>query len=124
MIGETFLSEAVQTSNGEKKHLFIIIAEKDDSFLAVPVSTYDPTNRYCNSDCLLSPNDHPFLDRQSWIDFSKARTYTYFELQIKYSNYTFEKKEDIDEPILSLIIAKAEASEDLPEKFLSFFEKE
>lgn len=120
MIGFCFFSEAVQTRKGLKKHLFVIVAEKDMEVLAVPITSWSDS-RYCNDECILNAGDHKFIKHKSWVDFSKARSYSAVDLYNKINQGILIQADTFAQHVLDIIIARTEISEDLPEKFLSFF---
>lgn len=123
--GQTFLSELQQTPSGDKRHLMIVISEKDSEYLIVPVTTWHPDlpDGIQDDSCILTSKDHSFIKHKSWLDFRFATSHQSIDiLQGVLSGYLI-RKEDISKELLNFIQAKAEISDRLPTKFKYFFEK-
>lgn len=123
--GQTFLSEEIKTKSGDKRHLMVVVAEKDDDYLIVPVTTwYDSLPSGLQDDtCILNIGDHSFIKHKSWLDFRFATAKPSIEiLQGLLKGYLI-RKEDLAPDLLAYIQAKTELSERLPSKYKYFFEK-
>ena len=121
--GQTFLSEEVQTKTGDKRHLMIVVEEKDGEYLIVPATTWNeklPSGIQDDS-CILKPGDHSFIKHKSWLDFRFAQSRPSIEILQGLLNGLLIRKEDLRPDLLAYIQAKTEISDRLPSKFKYFF---
>lgn len=116
--GQTFLSEETKTSLGDKRHLMIVVAEKDGEYLIVPVTTWHDELPFGIQDdsCILNKGDHSFIKQ-----FSKS-VLAIDVLQGLLKVFLI-RKEDLKPDLLKYIQGKTEISDRLPAKFKHFFEK-
>ena len=123
--GQTFLSEEVKTKSGDKRHLMIVVEEKDGEYLIVPATTWNeklPAGVQDDS-CILNVGDHSFIKHKSWLDFRFAQAKPSIEILQGLLNGLLIRKEDLRPDLLAYIQAKTETSDRLPSKFKYFFEK-
>lgn len=123
--GQTFLGEGTKTPSGEKRHLMIVVAEKDTEYLIVPVTTWHdelPLGLQDDS-CLLNIGDHSFIKHKSWLDFRFSKSVQAIDILQGILNGLLIRKEDLTPELLSYIQAKTEISDRLPSKFKYFFEE-
>ena len=123
--GQTFLSEEVKTKTGDKRHLMIVVEEKDGEYLIVPATTWNekiPAGIQDDS-CILNVGDHSFIKHKSWLDFRFAQAKPSIEILQGLLNGLLIRKEDLRPDLLAYIQAKTEISDRLPSKFKYFFEK-
>ena len=123
--GQTFLSEEVKTKTGDKRHLMIVVEEKDGEYLIVPATTWNDNLPYGIQDdsCILNVGDHSFIKHKSWLDFRFAQAKPSIEILQGLLNGLLIRKEDLRPDLLAYIQAKTEISDRLPSKFKYFFEK-
>ena len=124
--GQTFLSEEIKTKNGDKRHLMIVVEEKDGEYLIVPATTWKENlpSGIQDDSCILNIGDHSFINHKSWLDFRFAQSKPSIEiLQGLLSGYLI-RKEDLTPDLLAYIQAKTETSDRLPSKYKYFFEKD
>ena len=65
--GQTFLSDEARTRSGSKRHLMIVVEEKDEEYLIVPATTWHdnlPAGIQDDS-CILNVGDHSFIKHKS-----------------------------------------------------------
>lgn len=119
-LGDTFIIP--QTAIGS--HLFIVISNPiEDEYgveppqiAVVPVTTKRP---YHKNPCVLSEGDHPFINRESIINFAAAIT-----PPVKFlTDYCLEK-EPIDAVILQRILSAADSSDDIPLGILEIMQEQ
>lgn len=123
--GQTFLSEEVKTKTGDKRHLMIVVEEKDGEYLIVPATTWNeklPAGIQDDS-CILNIGDHSFIKHKSWLDFRFAQAKPSIEILQGLLNGLLIRKEDLKPDLLAYIQARTESSDRLPSKFKYFFEK-
>lgn len=123
--GQTFLSEEVKTKTGDKRHLMIVVEEKDGEYLIVPATTWNeklPAGIQDDS-CILNVGDHSFIKHKSWLDFRFAQAKPSIEILQGLLNGLLIRKEDLKPELLAYIQARTESSDRLPSKFKYFFEK-
>lgn len=123
--GQTFLSEEVKTKTGDKRHLMIVVEEKDGEYLIVPATTWNeklPAGIQDDS-CILNAGDHSFIKHKSWLDFRFAQAKPSIEILQGLLNGLLIRKDDLNPDLLAFIQAKTEISDRLPSKFKYFFEK-
>ena len=123
--GQTFLSEEIKTKTGDKRHLMIVVEEKDGEYLIVPATTWN-ANLPCglqDDSCILNIGDHSFIKHKSWLDFRFAQAKPSIEILQGLLNGLLIRKEDLRPDLLAYIQAKTEISDRLPSKFKYFFEK-
>lgn len=123
--GQTFLSEEVKTKTGDKRHLMIVVEEKDGEYLIVPATTWNeklPAGIQDDS-CILNVGDHSFIKHKSWLDFRFAQAKPSIEILQGLLNGLLIRKEDLKPDLLAYIQARTESSDRLPSKFKYFFEK-
>ena len=123
--GQTFLSEEVKTKTGDKRHLMIVVEEKDGEYLIVPATTWNeklPSGIQDDS-CILNVGDHSFIKHKSWLDFRFAQAKPSIVILQGLLNGLLIRKEDLRPDLLAYIQAKTEISDRLPSKFKYFFEK-
>lgn len=124
--GQTFLSEEAKTKTGNKRHLMIVVEEKDGDYLIVPATTWNdalPAGIQDDS-CILNTGDHSFIKHKSWLDFRFAQARPSIDILQGLLNGLLIRKEDLRPDILAYIQAKTEISDRLPSKYKYFFEKE
>lgn len=122
--GQTFLSEKLKTPSGDKRHLMIVVAEKEGEYLIVPVTTWHDGLPFGLQDdsCLLNIGDHSFIKHKSWLDFKFAKSVQAIDILQGLLNGLLIRKEDLTPDLLAYIQAKTEISDRLPIKFKYFFE--
>ncbi len=123
--GQTFLSEEVKTKSGDKRHLMIVVEEKDGEYLIVPATTWNekiPAGIQDDS-CILNVGDHSFIKHKSWLDFRFAQAKPSIEILQGLLNGLLIRKEDLAPDLLAYIQARTECSDRLPSKFKYFFER-
>lgn len=101
--GDTFLYQAQEN----KKHLHIVVSIiKGDVAVCAFVSSVKTGKGYDKS-CVLTENDSPFLDRDSYVVYDKIRLYKIRAIQdmIECSKAIYKGK--VDAPVLERIIKGA-----------------
>jgi hypothetical protein len=127
---QSFLSKDELTPRGKlMRHLNIVISEQDSEgyYLIVPVTTYrdaihSPTHEQNNDSCILEAGSHSFLNRKSWVCFSRAKQMTYIEIFNGIHKGLLISKEDVQADVLRHIQDHAKTSKYLPGKFAHFEE--
>jgi hypothetical protein len=68
----TILVPSGPSHDPERRHLFVICTDECEKgcYLLVPISTW--TNDLCDETCILSPYEHPFLQRKSYVLYRNA----------------------------------------------------
>lgn len=117
-VRQTFLS--LPAANG-KRHLFIVIAQKELDCLVVPIESWQEKHSWQDDSCILGIGDHPFIKHKSWVNFARARNVSSVVLCKGILSGDFIRKEDIDTTVLERIICGAKHSDRLSRKFLDFF---
>lgn len=102
----------------------IVIAEKDDDNLVVPVTTWrENVPLFLQDDsCILNVNDHSFIKHKSWINFSFAKVFTSVEILNGLFKGYLIKKDDLSKELVDFIKSKAKTSKKLANEFKYFFE--
>jgi len=67
LVGDTFLMRSSQWTT--TKHLHIVIAKEQDLILLVNLTSHKDG---CENDCILKTGEHPFLDRNSMVNYMDA----------------------------------------------------
>jgi hypothetical protein len=99
---QTFLSDYENTPSGPMRHLNVIITEADENlyYLVVPITTYrrnkdgKPFGGQDGS-CILSAGCHPFIKRESYVFYAKARKMSYAEIFNGIKKGILIRKEDM-----------------------------
>jgi hypothetical protein len=126
--GQAFLDAEVQTRNGPARHLNVIITNPDDeqTFLTIPICTYQRIGGRPlpgqDESCLLSPGCHPFIDKESYVLYKKARALSFAKLFNGIRQGLFKKQLDMPKEIVQDMQRGAEASPFFPEELKRFFE--
>jgi len=74
----TVLAPSGPDSDPERKHLFVVLTNPTDvdketkALLMVPLSSIKQGLPY-DASCVLHPGDHPFVKRESFVDYRRAR---------------------------------------------------
>lgn len=123
--GQTFLSEETKISLGDKRHLMIVVAEKDGEYLIVPVTTWhdELPSGIQDDSCILNKGDHSFIKHKSWLDFRFSKSVLAIDVLQGLLKGFLIRKEDLKPDLLKYIQGKTEISDRLPAKFKHFFEK-
>lgn len=122
--GQTFLSEFKTTKSGDKRHLMIVVAEKNGEYLIIPVTTWyeDLPPFIQDNSCILNEGDHPFIKHKSWLNFKFAQAKQSIEILQGLLNGLLIRKEDLSPELLAYIQSKTKDSKRLPSKLRYFFE--
>lgn len=59
----------------DRKHLFILLSDpvtEEEVVLMVSISSVKP-NRWHDDACMISPGEHPFIVKESFVDYSSCR---------------------------------------------------
>lgn len=101
--GDTFLYQAQEN----KKHLHIVISEiKGDVAVCAFVSSIKPGKGYDKS-CVLTENDSPFLDRDSYVVYDKMRLYKISTIQDMLERSEAVYKGRLENSVLERVISGA-----------------
>ncbi len=115
-IRQIFLSEEQETNSGSKRHLMIVVAEKNGKYLLVPVTTWHDGYRSQDSSCILNKGDHSFIKVKSWICFRKARAESAVVVFNGIHKGIFIPKEDLRQDVFNRVLEATRKSKNLPPK--------
>lgn len=115
---------------GDKQHLFAILIEplavdgygSQPMVLMVPVCTlHEGLN--AETSCVLAPGDHPFIQRQSFLDyrFTRLEQVSHIEKMVQQGQYTV--KEPFDGQVLWRIVSGALASRRISREYKKLLEQ-
>ena len=107
MKGFCFLGEP----EGGKRHLKIILTEPNEKGFVV-VATVFTLRRPEKQDtsCILKKGDHPFIQRESVIEFKKAQVMRAFDILQKLHSGELALKEELAPAVFERVLAAAKAS--------------
>jgi uncharacterized protein YifN (PemK superfamily) len=123
---QTFLSEPAPTGSGEKRHLNVVVSEEDSEglCLVVPITTFreENTNPRAeqNNSCIIEKDEHPFIDRKSWVQMARARSMSAKEIKSGIETATLKARPDISADVLQRIQEKVKTSIYLKERLKHF----
>lgn len=80
----------------DKKHLHIICTDPDDQGKQLIVSVSSKTDAPCDDTCILQPNEHEFLKRESYVFYRKAIIIEHSSLVNGVNSNLFKPKADIN----------------------------
>lgn len=118
----TLLIPSGPATDPDRLHLFILLtnAQPDDSMLLVSVSTVQ-ANLPHDQTCLLYRGDHPFIRRDSFVVYSKARIELRAKLIRGVNSGFFESRESLDEAIFARVCHGVASSRFTPQGIKDFF---
>lgn len=123
----TLLVPSGPVHDGERKHLFVLLTDPFDvegivSVLMVSLSSRYPGLPY-DPACLLYPGDHPFVTRESYVVYAKARIEPSEKLQRGVERGTLIPKETMDTGIFARICQGLEDSRFTAPRMLTLYRK-
>ncbi len=107
----------------DRKHLFIVLSDPvtdEQVVLLVSISSVKP-NRWNDEACLLYRGDHPFIKKESFVDYSSARIEPATKLTKAIDQGVFIPREPISEVVFERICAGVMASRRTPKDIKRFF---
>lgn len=107
----------------DRKHLFIVLSDPvTDEYvvLLVSISSVKP-NRWNDQSCLLFPGDHPFITKDSFVDYSTARIEEADKLLRGVKAGKLVPHSPVDQSVFDRICAGVMASRRTPRNIKRFF---
>lgn len=107
----------------DRKHLFIVISgpvNDEQLVLLVSISSVKP-NLWNDQSCLLFPGDHPFIKRDSFVDYSSSRIEPAEKLAKAVDQGIFVPREPVSQDLFDRICAGVLASRRTPKDIKRFF---
>jgi hypothetical protein len=86
-----------------RMHLFIICTDEciNGNFALVPVSTW--VNDICDASCKISSGEHPFITKNSYAFYRKARIESRVNLENGVAKSSFVARQDVSDNLLAKI---------------------
>lgn len=103
----TVLVPSGPPNDPDRKHLFIFLTDPHgpaDQVLMVPVCS-EPPGGATDTACLLDGGHHPFLDRRSYVDYSRCRIEFASSISRGVENGLLVVREPVGDDVFTLIIA-------------------
>tara|TARA_R110002096_G_scaffold207309_1_gene393670 strand:- start:2915 stop:3322 length:408 start_codon:yes stop_codon:yes gene_type:complete len=119
----TILVPSGPIDDPERKHLFILLSDPvndEQLVLMVSISSVKP-NRWNDDACLLYKGDHPFIIKDSFVDYSSARIEPESKLINGVDQGYFVPREPVSQEIFERICAGVMASRRTPKDIKRFF---
>lgn len=107
----------------DRKHLFIVLSDPvtdEKVVLLVSISSVKP-NRWNDESCLLYPGDHPFIKKDSFVDYASARIEPGDKLLRGVKAGKLIPKDPITDEVFERICAGVMASRRTPRYIRQFF---
>jgi len=111
-----------------RKHLFTLLTDPVDHeaeekvVLMVSISSVRPGIPY-DSTCILCPGDHPFVQRESFVLYARARIEETDKLLRGIKNGALIGYDPMDSGVFARICRGVEESQFTPMKILKFYQK-
>lgn len=112
----TLLMPSGTNDNPDLKHLFIVCTDQCDHGYHVLVSVTGWTNHLCDGTCRLGAGDHPFLYKDSYVFYRKARVEESSVIAKGIESGHFELKDPMSDDWVKKIMAGLCASDHTPRK--------
>jgi len=122
----TLLVPSGPQSEPNRKHLFVVLTDPADAgagvkaLLMVSLSSIKPGLPYDPS-CILYPGDHPFVTRQSFVLYQKARIEEADKVLRGVKSGKLVAQDPMDSAVFARICKGLEDSRLTPPKVLSFY---
>lgn len=107
----------------DRKHLFIVLSDPvtdEQVVLLVSISSVKP-NRWNDEACLLYSLEHPFIKKDSFVDYSSARIEPADKLTKAVDQGIFLSREPVNQDVFDRICAGIMASRRTPKDIKRFF---
>lgn len=107
-----------------RRHLFIVLTNTCDQGcqLLVSLSTYYDDDT-CDETCILSPGDHPFIQRATFVEYRKARIQETAGLLRGIRDQKLIPHQPVDEDMFEEVCEGLLASIFTPRKIFTYFER-
>ena len=123
----TLLMPSGPAHDPDRKHLFVILTEPSQSpteqkeVLLVSISSANKNASNFDPTCILMPGDHPFIHRESFIDYRHAIIESRRELQSGVKSGDYVLKEPMKLAVVERICRGLENSPNTPDEILDFY---
>ena len=107
----------------DRKHLFIVLSDPvtdEKVVLLVSISSVKP-DRWNDDSCLLYPGDHPFIKKNSFVDYSSARIEPGDKLLRGVKAGKLIPQDPVSDDVFERICAGVMASKRTPRNIKQFF---
>lgn len=119
----TLLVPSGPVEDPDRKHLFILLSDPvndEKVVLMASISSVKP-GRWCDNSCLLSPGDHPFINKDSFVDYARCRIESGQKLLNGVKKGLLEPREMVSQVVFERICAGVMASRRTPRHVKQFF---
>lgn len=107
--------------DGSDYHLWVVISDpvsyENDQVVIVRFNSYEEGKPGHDSTCVLHPGDHPFINRPTFVNYSRARWMPKDAMERLLSYNTISPREDLQPNILKAVQQGAGESRSLKEKY-------
>ena len=96
----------IPSGSNNRSHLFFVLNNPDDDTEAALASLCS-MHRRADRTCILSPEDHPFIRHESYIDYRLCRTDAVAHLERMQEGGYWTRREDAGEDLIERIVKGA-----------------
>lgn len=120
----TLLIPSGPARDPDRRHLFIILTNTCDQGcqLLVSLSSYYD-DKTCDETCILSPGDHPFIQRLTFVEYRKARIEETARLLRGIRDQKLIPRQPVNEDIFESLCEGLLSSIFTPRKIVSYFDR-
>lgn len=92
----TILIPSGPSHDPDRLHLFVVCSEPCGNGKQVLVSIATRVNSLCDPTCILQPHEHPFLTKESFVLYRKARVEAATALDAGLAQGVFKARDDMN----------------------------